>query len=54
MYKWTKTTILEEVLIDTQWNVNMKGRTEEEIKASVLIDTQWNVNLCQKSHIAVA
>ena len=34
------------VLIDTQWNVNLKRKAERKRNNCVLIDTQWNVNYC--------
>ena len=35
---------IQVVLIDTQWNVNVKYDTAKEALDAVLIDTQWNVN----------
>ena len=36
--------MLDEVLIDTQWNVNGYDSPQSTPAGSVLIDTQWNVN----------
>ena len=33
-----------QVLIDTQWNVNIFGFLITHKEMGVLIDTQWNVN----------
>ena len=43
--------IIAQVLIDTQWNVNLdrKGFYCEECR--VLIDTQWNVNTEKRERI---
>ena len=31
------------ILIETQWNLKMRDKTDEEILAEILIETQWNL-----------
>ena len=33
------------ILIETQWNLKMRDKTDEEILAEILIETQWNLKI---------
>ena len=43
---------VEQVLIDTWWNVNDKHQYMDEEVHSVLIDTWWNVNMGDKEEVS--
>ena len=42
------------VLIDTWWNVNLKGTHPAYLSEGVLIDTWWNVNVARDSKLKQA